>query len=140
MFAHAGRGLEIVGGVLREVRLGGDCNQLVAPLARADRTTSLDILPPCPLVGHAGMQCPPGRREDYAKSGYAALDQPDIDGVIVAAADELLGAVERIDQEIDIAMRGDAARGDLLLGDYRNAWRGSRECGEENQLRGAIGL
>ena len=61
-------------------------------------------------------------------------DQPDVDRVIVAAADELLRPVERIDEEIGVAMCRDAAGGDFLLGDDRNARRGLRQGGEDDQL------
>ena len=65
-------------------------------------------------------------------------DQPDVDRVIVAAADELLRPVERIDQEIGVAMRRDAAGGDFLLGDDRHARRGLRQGSEDDQLGRAV--
>ena len=76
--------------------------------------------------------------EDGAEMRSAIHDQPDVDRVIVAAADELLRPVERIDQEIGVAMRRDSAGRDFLLGDDRNARRGPRQSGEDDQLGRAV--
>ena len=70
----------------------------------------------------------------------AALDQPDVDSVIVAAPDELLGPVERIDKEIGVVVRRDSAGSDLLFGDHRHAGRGSRKGREDHQLGRPIGF
>lgn len=40
-----------------------------------------------------------GRRVDRADDGHARADERDVDGEVVAAADELAGAVERIDEK-----------------------------------------
>ena len=68
------------------------------------------------------------------------LDQADVDGVIVAAADEFLGPVERVDQEIGVVMRRDAAGGDFFFGDDRNARRRARQRREDDQLGRAVGF
>ena len=111
MVADADRGFEIVGGVLVEVRLGSD-RRRAARRARASRSPAARRLPPATRrrPTKPAVQRRSRRREHHAEPRRAAVDQADVDGVIVAAADELLGAVERIDQEIDVAMRGDAAR------------------------------
>ena len=64
----------------------------------------------------------------------------DVDRIIVAAAHELLGAVERIDQEIGVVVRGDAAGRDFLLGDHRNARRRSGQRREDDQLGRSVGF
>ena len=116
---------EIIGGRLVEVRLGGDRGALLAERAACDwrvarrRSSTQGALADQPAVQPAGR-----RLEDHAEPRRAVDDQPDVDGIIVAAADELLGPVERIDQEIGVAMRRDPPGGDLLLGDHRNAGRG----------------
>ena len=75
---------------------------------------------------------------DHAEARAAADDQADVDGIIVAAADEFLGAVERIDEEIGVAMRRDAARRDFLLGDDRHARRGVGQRVEDDPLGRAV--
>ena len=135
----ADRGLEIVGGRLGEVRLGRDRDQLLARLARLDRAPAVARSPPTrrcrpcrrAVVSRAGAKTTPSRRR-------AVVDQPDVDGVIVAAADELLGAVERVDEEIGVAVRRDSPGRDFLLGDHRNARRGARQRGEDDQLGRAV--
>ena len=77
---------------------------------------------------------------DHAEPRRAADDQADIDRIIVAAADEFLGPVERIDQEIGVAMRRDPPRRDFLLGDHRNARRGAGQRVEDDRLRRAVAL
>ena len=79
-------------------------------------------------------------RINNAEPGWPSTIKPDVDRIIVAAADELLGPVERIDQEIGAVMRRDAAGRDLLLGDDRNAGRGRASARQDDQLRGAVGL
>ena len=75
---------------------------------------------------------------DHAEPRRAVDDQPDVDGIIIAAADEFLGPVERVDQEIGVAMRRDPPRGDFLLGDHRHARRGLGQRGEDDRLGGAV--
>ena len=120
--AGADRGLEIIDGRLVEVRLGGDRGDLLAALAGrgSDRR-------PCPSSSHAPVADaaavkPAGRRrEHHAELGRAALDEADVDGVIVAAANEFLGAVERVDQEIGVVVRGNSPGRDFFFGDDRDA-------------------
>ena len=81
-----------------------------------------------------------GRREDHAEVRRAVADQADIDGIIVAAADEFLGAVERIDQEIGVAVGRNSARGDFFLGDHRHAGRGAGQRRQDDQLGRAVGF
>ena len=80
------------------------------------------------------------RRKDGAEQGRAVNDEADVHRIILAAADELLGAVERVDEEESVSVRGDAAGGDFLLGNDRDAGSCSRQCGEDDQLGGAVGL
>ena len=122
------------------MRLGGDGKQPLAARARVDGPSILPILQPGTLTDQSRVKRATCRREDYAELRRPALDQADVDRVIVAAAHELLGPVERIDQEILIAVRGDPARGDLFLGDHRNAWRGACQGREDDQFRSAVGF
>ena len=84
------------------------------------------------------MQPPGRRREHHAEPRRSAFDQSDVDRIIVAAADELLGAVKRVDQEIELIVRRDAPGRDLLLGDHRNPRRGPRERSKDEQLGRAV--
>ena len=68
------------------------------------------------------------------------IDERDIDCELTIAAEEFARAVERVDEEEGVAVRGDPAGGDLLLGDDRDAGSCSRQCGEDDQLGGAVGL
>ena len=133
---------EIVGGRLVEVRLGRDRDRARSPAARGtDRAAAAELFSShAPSPDDPAVQPPGRRREDDAETRRAVDDQPDVDRVIVAAADELLGPVERIDQEIGVAVRRDAAGGDFLLGDHRHAGRGPRQRGEDDQLGRAVGL
>ena len=84
---------------------------------------------------------PPGcRREHDSQPGRSAFDQPDIHRIIVAAANELLGSVEGVDEEVDIVMRGDAAGCHLFLRDHRNSGRSAGQRGEDDQLGRAVGF
>lgn len=67
------------------------------------------------------------------------LDQADVDGEIVAASDEFLGAVQRIDEEERTVHVGHAAGGGLLLRDDRNMRRDLAQAGEDRRLRRVIG-
>ena len=68
----------------------------------------------------------------------AADNQADVDRIIIATPDELLGPVERVDQEISVAVLRDAAGRDLLLGNHRNAGRGGLQRAEDDRLRRPI--
>ncbi len=77
---------------------------------------------------------------DHAEHRLAALDQRDIDGELAVAADEFLGAVERVDEPEEIRRRtGQAVGLALLLGDDRDAGRGGGERGEDDRLGALIG-
>ena len=86
------------------------------------------------------MEPPRGRSEHHAKARRSIHDQGDVDGVIVTAADELLGSVERIDEEEGVFVRRDSTRCDLLLGDHRNAWGRLRQRRENDQFGSSVGF
>src|SRR6185503_2657020 len=95
---------------------------------------------PGAMADETAVQRPPRGREHHAQARRTVDDQADVDGIIVAAANELPGAVERVDQEIDVVVGRDASGGHLFLGDHRNARRGAGERGENDQLGRAVGL
>ena len=86
------------------------------------------------------MQPPICRCKDDTELGHARLDQPDVDGIVIAAANEFLGSVERIDQEVDVVVGRDSACSHFLLGDHRNARSGARQRSQDDQLGGAVGF
>ena len=73
-------------------------------------------------------------------AGRAVADQTDIHGEIVAAADELARAVERIDEEELGPGRGHLARRGRLLGNHGNAGRDFSQMRHDHCLGGAVGL
>ena len=68
------------------------------------------------------------------------LDQRDVDGEIAVAADELLGAVERIDQEEAIGSGRHPAGRHALLGHHRHLRRKPFESGEQHDLGQSVGF
>ncbi len=92
----------------------------------------------CALPHKAAPKAVDGRLIDYPEMGQAIDNQPDIDGIVVAAANEFLGSVERINEEEGVAVRGDAAFGNFLLGDHRHAGRGGGERRQDDRLGGAV--
>ena len=68
-----------------------------------------------------------------------ASDQSNIHSEFVVAFDELLGAVERIDEEECRAARGHNADRHTLLGNDRDPPRGPPQAIEENSLGLAVG-
>ena len=109
MLAAADRLLEIIGGRLVEVRLRRDRDQLLAALARRDGAPARPVLDPGPSPTSPPCSSRAPAR-NHAEARQAVDDQPDVDRIIVAAADEFLGAVERVDEEIGVAVGGNAAR------------------------------
>ena len=64
---------------------------------------------------------PERRRADDAEQRRAVGHQREIDGEFVAAGDEFLGAVERVDQE-EAAVRGQPRQMGALFGQRRDVW------------------
>src|SRR6185503_2193431 len=87
--------LEIIRGRLVEVRLRRDRGQLLARLPRHDRPAPAAVLDPGAMADETAVQRPPRGREHHAQARRTVDDQADVDGIIVAAANELPGAVER---------------------------------------------
>ena len=85
-----------------------ESGEVSATLARLDR--HLDRFAACGRHGEKQAR----RRIDQAEARAAVLDQGDVDGKVGALLDELLGAVERIDQEEARAERRRAIGGNLL--------------------------
>ena len=132
MATCADRLFEIVGGRLVEVRLGGYGGALDAQRARLDRDAAGQILEERPVADDAGPELVDGRLVDHAEARLPAGNQADVDGVVVAATNEFLGAVERVDQEISVAMRRDPAGRDLFLGNHGHARRSGFERAEDD--------
>jgi hypothetical protein len=131
--------LKIIDGRLVEVGLGCDGCALAAR-SRPDFPPSTTFVEPGADPDAAAMQ-PPCRRSKYdAKSGRSLFDEADVDGVIVTAAHEFLGPVQWVDKEIDVVVRRNSARRDLLLRDDWNAGRGTPQGGEDDELRGSVRL
>jgi len=122
--ARANGCLEIIHGRLVEMGLGRDCRHVPPSRTRADRLAPASLIEPRALPHASAVELTHRRSEDDAQRWRAVLDQADVHRVIVAASDEFLGSVERIYKEVHIAMRGNATRRDLLLGDHRN----TRSC------------
>src|SRR5437764_5538890 len=97
--AGANCNLEIIDGRLVEVRLGRDGGNLRTARARANGLTSAPLIEPRAFSDDAAVQPPGGWRVHHAQARHPAPDKSDVDGVIVPAADELFGAVERVDEE-----------------------------------------
>ena len=108
--AEVGDGVagDVVVGRLVAVRLGGDDDE-GGRVGRADaergeraggRAEGAGLL--LRAAGGVGVEeAVLGRGVDDAAGGDAVLDQRDVDGEVAAALDELLGAVERVDEEED---------------------------------------
>ena len=79
-------------------------------------------------AGRVGVEeAGPGRGVDDAAGRDAVLDQRDVDGEVAAALDELLGAVERVDEEED--RRAGAVASPAPLGDDRDLGKAARGRG-----------
>ena len=91
--------------------------------------------------GRPEKKRPAAGRVDHADLRNAVADQRDVDGEIGVAVDELLGAVERVDQEERIAEIGrhDAFRR-LFLGDAGDIRKRGAQAFEDDLLAGAVGL
>ena len=131
---------DIIRRILGEMRLGGDDDRRLRTGAARNDLAPLPFVEPGMAAGDAAMQPARRRREDDAEARGLVHDQSDVDGVIVAAADKLLGAVERVDQEERAGVGRDASRRDFLLGDDRHARGGPGQSGEDDQFGGAVGL
>src|SRR5438128_12221546 len=105
-----------------------------------DRLTSAPLMKPRALSNNAAVQAPGCRRVHNSEPWAARGDQADVDSVVVASANELFGAVERIDKKEHIIVRGNTSSGHFLFGDHRNTRRCARECSEYDQLGGTIGF
>src|SRR5262249_49915958 len=123
--ARADGGFQIIDRLLIEMRLRSDRGDRFATRPRPDRRSAQSRVEPGALADHTAVQAPGRRREDHAERGHALFNEGYVDRVIVAAPDELLGAVERIDQKECFAVRRDPAGGDLFLGDNWNPRRGA---------------
>ncbi len=80
-----------------------------------------------------------GRRVDYSEHWSPILDESDVDGEFAVAGDELLGAVDRIDEkEASLAA---SSVGDFVL--FRDDWYVGRKLAERldyHPFGGDIGL
>ena len=113
---------------------GRDRRHSVAAGAGPDRGSSLSLVEPGACADAAAVQSKRRRSEDNAELRPVVLNEADVHGIVVAAANELPGAVERVDQEIGLAVLGNAPRGHLFLGYYRNPWGSPRQRRENDQL------
>ncbi len=93
------------------------------------------------VAGMAAIGLVERRQMHDAEHRHAAFDQRDVDGELAVARDELLGAVERIDQPEALRRLGGQALGlRLLLGDHRNVGRQAAQGGQDHRLRRQVGL
>ena len=122
------------------MRFRCDRGHLAAALARADCSAPPALVDPRSCADNAAVQRPRRRREHHAESWRGPFDQTDIDGVVVAAADEFLRSVERVDEKIGVAVSGDSADGDLLFGNDWHARSRARQCGEDDKLGRSVGF
>jgi hypothetical protein len=83
----------------------------------------------------APEQPPDGRRVDHAGNRPCCLDEGDVDREFAVAGDELLGAVERIDEEEPPRRPGNGAARHRLLGNHRNLRREPSKSGQDDLLR-----
>ena len=75
------------------------------------------------------------RRRDDAEDRHAVRHDRDVDGEFVAAGDEFLGPVERVDQKIAAARAGlRSLMGRLLLRNDRNRRRQSLQAVADRRL------
>ena len=82
----------------------------------------------------------PRRRQHHAEHRLARLDQGDVDRELAVFAQELLGAIERVDQpERAVGDLRHVACGDRLLRDHRNLGSQLGEPGEDHRLGGLVG-
>src|SRR5436190_19844540 len=102
------------------MRLGGDRGHFFTALTRTDRSPASTFIKPRAAAHAAAMEPAGGRSVNDAELGHAAFDEPDVDGIIVAAAHEFLGPVERIDEEICVRMGRDTAGCDFFFSDDRD--------------------
>ncbi len=88
----------------------------------------------------AGIGHVPDRDMDDAEDRDAVLDEADIDGELAVAVDELLGAVERVDEPEEGRRRNrQAVRRRMLLGDDRDVRRRRGESLEDQRLGMLVG-
>ena len=81
-----------------------------------------------------------GRCQDDAGYRRSLVDQGDIDGEFAIAAEELLGAVERVNEIETLAGLRNEAGGGRFLGNYRNVGILALETGKNNPFRRLVGL
>ena len=81
------------------------------------------IRTPCPQACASDINAPIGRHRYHPKHHAALLDQGDVDGELLAARDEFLGPVQRIDQPPALPA-GAHALGDVgvFFREHRDAW------------------
>jgi len=134
-------------GVCVAVRLAGDDGQRVGGPAGPDRRAfrhparMIEQAAPGAARQAAGEDAPVRRTIDKSHHRAAILDPRDIDGIIRAALDEFLGAVQRVDQPEGIRRRlGQPARGGLFLGDDQLARRKTRQAVENHPLGPLVGF
>ena len=80
------------------------------------------------------------RSEHHAGDRDAVLDERDVDRELAVAADELLGAVERIDEQEGVPDLRSPCGGHFLLGDDRNVRHRRREGFHDGVLGAEIGF
>ena len=86
------------------------------------------------------MQSAGRRRIDHAERRDTVFDQADVHRVVAAAPDELLGSIERVDEETGVAVRGDSPGRHFLFGDDRDPWSRTGERCEDDELGRVIGF
>src|SRR3954468_24539897 len=106
----------------------------------------MDPVPPASVVkpgahpNAAAMQFSARRCEYNSELRHAALDEADVDGVVIAAATEFLCPVERIDKKVGVVVRRNPSCGDFLFGDHWHARRRSSQRSQDDKFRRAIGF
>ncbi len=138
--ANANGLLKIIEGSLIEMRFGGDGGHLIAPGTRSDLFAAAALVHPGARHNTSAVQSSGRRRKHHAERRPSRFDQADVNRVVVPAANEFLRPIERIDQEITIAVRGNSAGGHLLFRDDRNTWGRSSQHRENDELGGPVGL
>jgi hypothetical protein len=84
------------------------------------------------------VKAPGRRRKDDSEGRGQPFNQRDVDGVIVAAANEFLGSIERVDEKKRVAVLWDAAGRDLFFGDDGHPGCEAGQGGKDDELGGAV--
>jgi hypothetical protein len=87
-----------------------------------------------------GKEAPERRGQHGAEHRPAIFDERDVDGELAVAADEFLGAVERIDEPEAAPDLGHVAGGDRFLGHHGDVGRQRLQGRDDDGLGALVGL